>query len=384
MVKKAKQESRIDNKDFLEGLVKTINKDAGNEITYLLEDTSPSDVVKWISTGSTILDYCISNRRNGGAPVSKIIEIVGAYATGKSLLAQLICANCQKQGGLVMYEDYEGTLSTEWADTIGLNVSNNFIYGQPSTLEEGFEMIFTTLHMLDECEKQGKEPFPFIVIVMDSVAAAPLSADLETENVDPGANMGLRARIVSKNITNLRGAAGRRNVLLIFLNQMKEKIGAMGYTDEARFSCPGGKAIRYFSSASMQISSVGKIKNKDNEIVGIKTSVKILKNRFGPGFRIADFPIFFNRGIDDAISCLEFLSEGNGIIKANNGPKGATYHFKGDDKETGLTQADWVKAFKNDTSFRTRVDDLLEKLLVKHPESKEGEEVSIEAGSEEV
>lgn len=306
------------------------------------------------------------------------------HNTGKSLLAQLICAAAQKQGAMVMYEDFEGTIDSSWCKTVGLDVNKNFIYAQPNHLEEGFEMIFTTLHMIDEVEKQGKEPFPFTVIVVDSVAGAPVSADLETENVDPGANMGLKARIISKNITNLRGAAGRKNVLLIFLNQLKEKIGAMGYTDEAKYSTPGGKAIRYFSSASMQISSVGKIKNKDNEIVGIKTSVKILKNRFGPGFRIADFPIFFNRGIDDAISCLEFLSEGNGIIKANNGPKGATYHFKGDDKETGLTQADWVKAFKNDTSFRTRVDDLLEKLLVKHPESKEGEEVSIEAGSEEV
>lgn len=384
MVKKVKQEDNSDNRDFLKDLVKTINKDAGSEITFLLEDGSPSDVTKWVTTGSTILDYCISNRRNGGAPISKIIEIVGHYSTGKSLLAQLICAAAQKQGAMIMYEDFEGTIDTNWAKTIGLDVNKNFIYSQPNHLEEGFEMIFTTLRMIDEVEKQGKEPFPFTVIVVDSVAGAPVSADLETENVDPGANMGLKARIISKNITNLRGAAGRKNVLLIFLNQLKEKIGAMGYTDEAKFSTPGGKAIRYFSSASMQISSVGKIKNKDNEIVGIKTAVKILKNRFGPGFRTADFPIFFNRGIDDGKSILDYLSESRGVVKSAGGRNGMSYHFKGDDKETGLNEAEWLKLFKTDTVFRNRVEDLLEKDLVKHPESKEGEETSIEVAENDI
>lgn len=383
-VKKEENETVVNNNDFLKSLVKTINKDAGSEITYLLEDGSPSDVTKWITTGSSLLDYAISNRRNGGAPISKIIEIVGHYSTGKSLLAQLICAAAQKQGAMVMYEDFEGTIDSTWCKTVGLDVNKNFIYAQPNHLEEGFEMIFTTLRMIDEVEKQGKDPFPFTVIVVDSVAGAPVSADLETENVDPGANMGLKARIISKNITNLRGAAGRKNVLLIFLNQLKEKIGAMGYTDEAKFSTPGGKAIRYFSSASMQISSVGKIKNKDNEIVGIETSVKILKNRFGPGFRVAKFPIFFNRGIDDGMSVLEFLSDGHGIVKANNGPKGSSFHFKGDDKETGLNQQDWLKMFKTDSTFKNRAEDLLEAALVKYPESKEGEEVSIEASTDEV
>lgn len=378
MVKKKNAEVGSDS-EFLIDLVKKVNKGAGSEVMFLVEDGG-TDVKNWVKSGSTLLDYCMSNRRNGGYPISKIVEITGHSATGKSLLAIAAAANAQKDGGLGIMLDYEGSFGTEFAKVIGLDVENNFVYSQPNSLEDGFSMIFETLRSLSEAEKAGREPYKSVVIIFDSIAGAPLAQDLVSENVSPTDSIGLKARIISKNITTLRAAAGRKNVILIFLNQLKANIGAMGHGE--KFVSPGGKAIPYFSSIRLQVNAIAKLKVKD-EVVGIKTLVDVKKSRFGPPHRKCEFDLFFNRGIDDAGSILDYLSEARGIVKTSGGSKGSLYHFKGDDRDsTALNKKDWSKQFKTNETFRSRVEDLLEIAMVRKPELEEDEAVTSESGAE--
>lgn len=379
--KEVNAEEVATDKEFMQKLVKDLNKEAGNEVMFLLEDGSPSEVTHWVSTGATALDYIMSNRRDGGGPAGKMIEINGAEATGKTLLALSMCASAQKNGGMCLYMDYEGTFNAEFAKTIGLDGNKNFIYSQPQTLEEGFATIFSTIKALDAAEKAGREPFPVVVMVFDSIAGAPCGADILTENPDPTATVGLKPRILSKNITTLLRATGRKKVLLVFLNQLRANINA-GYGGD-KWIAPGGKAVPYAASIRLRVTTLGKLKVKD-DVVGLRTLVETKKCRFGPPFRKCEFDIYFNRGIDDAGSILDILSDSKGIVKSAGGTKGSQFHFKGDDKETtALNKKDWIKKFKTDEAFKTRVLDLLETAMVKKVELNDDTEVNTEAGSEE-
>jgi recombination protein RecA len=322
----------------------------------------------------------MSNRRNGGAPAGKMIEINGAEATGKTLLALSLCTNAQKAGGMCLYMDYEGTFNSEFAKTIGLDGNNNFIYCQPQTLEEGFTTIFSTLKALDEAEKKGRDPYPVVVIVFDSIAGAPCGEDILAENPNPTANVGLKPRILSKNISTLLRTTGRKKVLLVFLNQLRTNINA-GYGGD-KWIAPGGKAIPYAASVRLRVSTLSKIKSGD-DVVGLETLVETKKCRFGPPFRKCKFNIFFNRGIDDVGSILDVLSASKGVVKSSGGPRGSLFHFKGEDKETALTKKEWVKKFKTDEVFKNRVLDLMETAMIKKTEVDDDTEVSKESGSEE-
>ncbi len=348
------------NSDLSKLIIKNINTELDGEKAYLMEDGSPSDVKTFISTGSTLLDYIVSNQRDGGIPVGKVVEISGLEGTGKSLLATQICANTQKMGGLPIYIDTESAFNSDFAKRLGLDVKNNFVYSCPETVEDVFKTIFTVLHALDEKEKQGTTNTPFVCIVWDSVAATPTGADVAEENPDPTSTVGLKPRILSKNISTLLGATGRQNVALVFLNQLRTNIRAQPFQDP--YVTPGGKAIPFAASIRVRLANKGKVK-ADDTIVGIQCEAKCVKTRFGPPYQACEFPIYFTHGVDDTEAIMNKLVKHLFVEKVSRGRKGNAFKLKGDDKE--YTDIEFKREFKTNPAMKKKVLDYLEKVMIK-------------------
>lgn len=361
---------------FIEGL----NKDLGEEFAFLVSDGSPSDVNLFVPTGSKLLDYVLTNREDGGWPVGKISECSGLEGTGKSLLAMTACANAQKMGGLVVYIDTENAVNTDFAQRIGLDLDNNFIWMCPTTVEDVFKSIFAIIHRLEDAEKKTKDlPYKFIFLVWDSVASTPTAKELNDENPDPQATMALKPRILSKNINNLIKMAGRKKVAFLFLNQLRMKIGAMPLEDP--YITPGGKSIPYTASVRLRIQNKGKIVLKE-DTVGIKVKAKCVKTRFCGPYRECEFPLYFTHGIDDWESIIDTLVETGDIRTKNGGVKGKLFSFKDEPEETGLNKVAFKKRIKGDETLRSKVlKKLADKMIInlKNPEEEEIEIIPLNA-----
>ncbi len=339
--------------DHTDQFIENINKDMGEELAFLVSEGSPSDVELFVPTGSKLLDFVMTNRSDGGWPVGKISEITALEGTGKSLLAMTACANAQKMGGLVIYIDTENAVNTDFAQRIGLDLNNNFIWMCPNTMEDVFKSIFSIIHRLEEAEKKTKDlPYKFVFLVWDSVASTPTSKELNEENPDPQATIGLKARILSKNITSLIKTAGKKKIGFLFINQLRMKIGAMPLEDP--YIAPGGKAIPFYSSLRLRILNKGKIKVKD-DTVGIAVRAKCLKTRFCGPYRECVFPLYFSHGIDDWESIIDELVLRNIIRTKNAGTKGKQFWLKSDDEETCLSKIAFKKKIKTDVDFQKKI-----------------------------
>ena len=303
-------------------LIKELNKDQkGGKVAWCLatDKDNPTDVKDFISTGSTLLDYLITNKRGGGIPVGKITEIVGEEATGKSLLVTQILANTQKRNGLAVYIDEENSLNPEFAQRVGLNL-DKLVYMQCGSVEAVGEQIEKVINLA-----RLKDVKNFITIVWDSVAATPPQAELEGD-YDPNSRMGLQAKAIAKMMRKLTKTVGQERVTLVFTNQMKVKFGVM-FGDP--MGTPGGKAIPYHASVRIRVYRSGELdktpKPKDGEpkqpknVYGIQTRAKIIKNRMGPPLRVCEFPLHFADGINDALSVLDYLNDNLKITERKMG-----------------------------------------------------------------
>lgn len=359
--------------ELVDAILKKVDK---NVIVTLKEDGLPSDVKKFISTGSTLLDYAISNQDNGGVPVGKITEIAGHEGTGKTLFGMQICANAQKDGALIFYIDAERSLNTDFAKRVGLDTdSEHFVYMPLSNLEEVFSVMFAIFHQIDEWEKKKQFNYPYVVIIWDSVAASSPKENVNAENPDPTSNVGLAARILSKNIPLLLDQTGRKNVAQVFLNQLRTKIGAPAFSDP--WITPGGKAIPFYSSVRIRLASVGKIKAKD-EVVGIKTKAKVVKSRFGPPYREAEFGIYFTKGVDDSESIIDFLKT-RGVVKTRKGgAKGNLFGMKDWPDEDYITRVEFRKKLNREPEFRKKILDDVSVLLKKNLVDPDEEEQTVD------
>jgi recombination protein RecA len=277
-----------------------------HQTAYFLGDTeiSPTDVTDWISTGSSILDLAISNRSNGGLAVGKISEITGLESTGKSLLGAHALANAQKQGGIAIYIDTESSVSHEFLEALGVNVSK-MIYVQLETAEEIFEAIESIVTKIRESDQER-----LVAILVDSVAAASTKVEMETD-FDKDGWATAKAIIISKAMRKLTQMIARQKVALIFTNQLRMKLGVM-FGDP--YTTSGGKAIGFHSSTRIRLKNGGQIKDTKGKTIGIKIKAQITKNRLGPPLRTAEFSMYFDRGIDDYGSWLQVLKEYN-LIK---------------------------------------------------------------------
>lgn len=212
----------LDSKDdFVQDLIKSLNKEHQQRIAYnLSSDTSPTHIKRWISTGSKQLDYIIANKRNGGAPEGRIIEIFGPPSIGKSHLAAQFAKNTQALGGIVVYIDTENAILPENLASLGVDVSKRFIYADPECIEDVFSIVESTITKATAVKKD----IPF-TIIWDSLAGTPPKAELEGDY--DTSTMGLAARVISKCMRKVTQVIGNHNVLFVILNQTRSKIGVM-------------------------------------------------------------------------------------------------------------------------------------------------------------
>lgn len=298
--------AKIDRNDDLAGLLAdSLNKKFKDfKVAYFLDgsEQTPTDLTEWISTGSSILDLAISNRKNGGLPVGRITELTGLEASGKSLLAAHVLANTQKKDGLAVYIDTENAMNEEFAKCIGIDVSK-MLYVQLETVEDIFEVIENIITKVREANKDR-----LVTIVVDSVAAATTKVE-QSDDFDQTGWATQKAIILSKAMRKITQMIGRQRVCLVFTNQLRVKLGAM-FGDP--YTTSGGKAIGFHASCRLRLKAAGQIKTKiagKDQVIGIKTKAQVVKNRMGPPLRTAEFNILFDSGIDDYGSWLQIMKD---------------------------------------------------------------------------
>jgi recombination protein RecA len=292
-----------------------IEKHFGRGSIMKLGESSPVGV-EVVSTGSIGLDMALGI---GGLPRGRIIEIFGPEASGKTSLCLHVVAEAQKKGGIAAYIDAEHALDVGYARNLGVNV-DELLVSQPDTGEQGLEIA-------DMLVRSGA----IDVIVIDSVAALVPKAEIEGEMGD--AHIGLQARLMSQALRKLAGNVSRSKTMIVFINQLREKIGVMFGSPE---TTPGGRALKFYSSVRLDIRKIENLKD-GAEVVGSRVRVKVVKSKVSAPFRQAEFDIQYGHGISKEGSLLDTAVD-HGIVTKS----GAWYMFDGDQIGQGRENA---KAF---------------------------------------
>jgi recombination protein RecA len=316
-----KKEQELDLADILAGELNKQSKD--NKVAFFLDDdTAPTNVDGWVSTGCAMLDVAISNRPYGGLPVGRIVELTGLEQSGKSLVSAHLLAETQKLGGVAVLIDTETAVSREFLEAIGVDVSK-LLYVSADSVEQIFDMTETIIEKVRETSKDK-----LVTIVTDSVAAASTKTELAADYGKDGYATD-KAIIISKAMRKITNMIGRQKILLVYTNQLRQKMNAMPFGDP--WTTSGGKALAFHASVRLRLKGTGQIKMKvggQDKIVGMKVRAQVIKNRMGPPLRSTDFEIYFDRGIDNYGSWLKVMKEEK-IVKQS----GAWYTYI--DTETG-------------------------------------------------
>jgi recombination protein RecA len=303
MTKKTIQEpDRDELAQLIAQSLNKLSKDSG-QIAFFLDggEDTPTDFTDFISTGATLLDVAISNRKNGGIAVGRITELTGLEGSGKSLLGAQLIANTQRRGGVGVLIDTETAVNPEFFRAVGID-TKSLVYVHLQTVEEIFDAITSIIEKV----RAGGNKDKLVTIVVDSVAAASTKKEMEADFGKDGYATD-KAIIISKAMRKITGMLGRERIALIFTNQLRQKMNAMPFSDP--WTTSGGKAIAFHASTRLRLSLTGKIQNANKDVIGVKVKADIVKNRLGPPHRKAEFEIYFDRGIDDYGAWLDVLKD---------------------------------------------------------------------------
>ena len=315
----------------LEAVVGQLEKQFGKGSIMRLGDMNPRYDQNSISTGALSLDIAIGI---GGIPRGRIVEIFGPESSGKTTLALQIIAEAQKTGGIAAFIDVEHALDPEYAKKIGVDVDNLYV-SQPDTGEQALEIVDTLIrsNAID-------------IIVIDSVAALVPQAEIDGEMGD--SHVGLQARLMSQALRKSSGSINKTNTIVIFINQLREKVGVMFGNPE---TTPGGKALKYYSSVRLDIRRGEQIKS-GTDVIGNRTNIKVVKNKVAPPFKSAVVDIMYGEGVSQDGELVDLAADANIIEKS-----GAWYSYKGEKLAQGRENVKLL--FKNNQDFRNEIESLV-------------------------
>ena len=281
-----------------------IEKQFGKGSVMRLGDAGPNQGIETISTGCLGLDIALGV---GGLPTGRVVEIYGPESSGKTTMTLQVVAECQKQGGTAAFVDAEHALDPAYAEKVGVKL-DDLLISQPDTGEQALEIT-------DMLVRSGAVD----LVVVDSVAALTPKAEIEGEMGDH--HVGLQARLMSQALRKLTGNINRSGCMVIFINQIRMKIGVMFGSPE---TTSGGNALKFYSSVRLDIRRIGAIK-KGDEIVGNQTRVKVVKNKVAPPFKLAEFEILYGHGVSREGELIDLGVAHDLIEKA-----GSWYSYNGD------------------------------------------------------
>ncbi len=291
-------------KQALTAALSQIERQFGKGAIMRMGDGSQAANIDVISTGSLSLDVALGI---GGLPRGRVIEIYGPESSGKTTMTLHVVAEAQKAGGTAAFVDAEHALDPQYAEKLGVNVED-LLVSQPDTGEQALEIT-------DMLVRSGAVD----IVVVDSVAALTPKAEIEGDMGD--SHVGLQARLMSQALRKLTGNIKRSNCTVIFINQIRMKIGVMFGSPE---TTTGGNALKFYSSVRLDIRRIGAIK-KGDEVIGNQTRVKVVKNKMAPPFRQAEFEILYGQGVSHEGEIID-LGVANNIVDKS----GAWYSYEGD------------------------------------------------------
>ena len=336
-------------KEALEAARLQIDKEFGKGSLMKLGDNKDVLDVDIIPSGSILLDEALGV---GGYPKGRIIEIYGPESSGKTTLALHAIAECQKKGGIAAFIDAEHALDPTYAKNLGVNIDDLWI-SQPDNGEQALEIT-------ERLVRSGA----IDIIVVDSVAALTPQAEIEGDMGD--SHLGLQARLMSQALRKLTGILAKSNTTIIFINQIRMKIGVMFGNPE---TTTGGNALKFYASVRMDVRRIESIGKNQDELTGNRVRVKIVKNKVAPPFKKCEIDLMFGTGISKMGSLLDAAIKCNLIEKA-----GAWYSYKGE--KIGQGRDKTLEYLQNNVDFQNELDAAVREILF--PQKEKSEDVKVE------